>query len=356
RGLGVLRAGLGGWGLGLGGGLSDRLRVRPMTDTMDIELAGEPGGGASDNGGVEAGGLGGSVEGGAGGKVGGRVVIEPRPGWQPIRLKELWRYRELAWFFAIRNIQVKYKQSVLGIAWSVIQPLTTIVVFSVLFGVLMGRGREPGVAGVPYAVSTFAALLPWQMFATGVGLASSSVVAAQGMITKVYFPRLIVPLAPMLQALVEFGIALAVFALMVLGFHLFDDSYSFVWRWNLLVLPVLIGLALAGAFSIGLWFAAAGAIYRDFRLLVPYVVQTLFFVTPVIYAADVFKAKLPGWVSVVYDLNPMVGVIGGFRWALLGTGGFPVVQVAMSAGLVGLVLVGGLFYFRRMEKTFADVV
>ncbi|MEM6393908.1 MAG: ABC transporter permease [Planctomycetota bacterium] len=326
-----------------------------MTETMDIELPGE----ASSGGGLAGGGSASDKDAGEGVVADGsgvRVVIEPRPGWQPIRLKELWRYRELAWFFAIRNIQVKYKQSLLGIAWAVIQPLTTIVVFAVLFGVLLGRGNEPGAAGVPYAVSTFAALLPWRMFATGVAAASSSLVAAQGMITKVYFPRLIVPLAPLLQALVEFGIAFGVFVLMVAGFHLLDDSYSFVWRWNLLLLPVLTVLALAAAFAIGLWFSAAGAIYRDFRLLVPFLVQTMFYVTPVIYASDRFRPRLPGWLQVVYDMNPMVGVIEGFRWALLGTGGFPGLQLAMAGGLVGLTLVGGLFYFRRMERTFADVV
>ncbi|MEM1211464.1 MAG: ABC transporter permease [Planctomycetota bacterium] len=333
-----------------------------MTQTADIEESGGPSSGLeaeAEHGGSDkrvSGGVDRGADGGSGLSRPSRVVIEPTPGWQPIRLKELWRYRELAWFFAIRSIQVKYKQSILGIAWAVIQPLTTIVVFSVLFGVLMGRGQEPGVAGVPYAVSTFAALLPWQMFAMGVTSAASSVVTAQGMITKVYFPRLIVPLAPMLQALVEFGIAFGVFVLMVAGFHFLDDGYSFVWRWNLLLLPVLIVLALTAAFSIGLWFAAAGAIYRDFRLLVPYVIQTLFFLTPVVYAADRFTSKLPGWLAVVYDLNPMVGVIGGFRWALLGTGGFPGLQLAMSAVLVAVVLVGGMFYFRRMEKTFADVV
>ncbi len=292
------------------------------------------------------------------------TVIEARPGWQAVNLKELWRYRELAWFMAIRDIQVRYKQSLLGALWAVAQPVATMLVFSVLFGVLLGRGNEPSPAGIPYAISTFCALLPWQMFASALAKSSGSLVTAQGMITKIYFPRLIVPIAPLLSSLVDFAIAFGVLVLMIAGYHFVDQSdaengvgnYQFTLRWGLLLLPLLIVYALVTVLAFSSWFSASAAVFRDVRIIVPFVIQIGMYVTPVVWSVSSVADRLPGWLVTLLWLNPMTGVVEGFRWSLLGGPAPPWPLMLMSVAVVVLILVGGLFYFRRVEKTVADVV
>jgi lipopolysaccharide transport system permease protein len=278
------------------------------------------------------------------------LIIRPRPGWRPVDLAELWHYRELLWFLAARDVKVRYKQTVLGAAWAVIQPLLTMVVFSLLFELLMGRGGKPTVPGVPYSVSTFAALLPWQLFANAMGNAGNSLVANQNLITKVYFPRLIVPLSAVLAGLVDFAVAFGVLVVMMACFGIMPS-------WEVVFLPAFILLAVLSALAAGLWLSALNAIYRDFRYTIPFLIQAGMFVSPVIYTSQSVLAKLPKWAQVIYGLNPMASVIEGFRWALLPDAPFPPpLLMAVSTVMVVLLVIGGLFYFRRMERSFADVV
>lgn len=277
------------------------------------------------------------------------TVIEPHKGWVPVNLRELWRYRELLGFLALRDIKVRYKQAALGVAWAVLQPLMTMVVFNVLFGLLMGRGGRPTLEGVPYAVSTYCALVPWQLFATSLLQSGNSLVANRNLITKVYFPRLIAPMAPILAALVDFGIAFTV----LLGMMLW---YGIVPGLQVLALPLLVVLAVATALSVSLWLSALNAMYRDVKYVLPFLAQLWMYVTPVVYTTDSVMKGQPEWVQVVYGLNPMAGVVEGFRWALLGRGGPPGLVVLGSAVGVVVLLVSGMYFFRRMERTFADIV
>jgi lipopolysaccharide transport system permease protein len=270
------------------------------------------------------------------------IVIKPRSGWVPLDLKELWSFRELSWTLARREVLVRYKQSMLGAAWAVLQPTLTMVVFTWLFGVLLGKGNLPTVEGVPYAVSTYCALLPWQLFAQSVSRASTSIVNNQGLITKIYFPRLIIPLAPVLAALVDFAIAFIV----LLGLMVW---YRIVPGTAIMVLPALVLFAVASALAVSLWLAAINAIHRDVQYVVPFLIQILMYVSPILYAAQAVLKGQPGWVRFLYGLNPMAGVAEGFRWALLNT-------APPEATVVSLLLIGGLYYFKRMERTFADVV
>ncbi len=277
------------------------------------------------------------------------TVIEPHTGWVPVNLRELWRYRELLGFLALRDIKIRYKQAILGVGWAVLQPLMTMVVFNVLFGLLMGRNGRPSVEGVPYAVSTYCALVPWQLFATSLMQSGNSLVANQNLITKVYFPRLIAPMAPILAALVDFAIAFAVLFGMMLW-------YGIVPGPQVLLLPLLVGLAVATALGVSLWLSAMNAMYRDVKYVLPFLTQLWMYVTPVVYTTESIMGGQPTWVRVLYGLNPMAGVVEGFRWALLGRGEAPGLVLAASSVAVAVVLVGGLYYFRRMERTFADVV
>jgi len=283
------------------------------------------------------------------------LVIRPRCSWVPIDCAELWRYRELLGFLALRDIKVRYKQSVLGIAWAVIQPLLTMVVFSVLFGLLMGRGNKPTAEGVPYAISTFCALVPWQLFATSTTMSGQSLVTNQNLITKIYFPRLILPMAPVLAALVDFLIAFAVLLGMIAFFHFLTD-YTFQFSWALLTLPLFVILAVFASLSVSLWFSALNAIYRDVKYVIPFFVQLLMYVSPVVYTTQSIMADQPDWIHFVYGLNPMAGVVEGFRWALLSSSDPPGMVLLPSVAMVTVLLTGGLFYFRRMERTFADLV
>ncbi|HEY5657013.1 MAG TPA: ABC transporter permease [Myxococcota bacterium] len=276
-------------------------------------------------------------------------VIAPRRGWTSLGLAELWRYRELALFLALRDVRVRYKQSLLGAAWAVLQPLLTMVVFSILFGALLGRDRMPTQEGIPYAVSTYCALVPWQLFARSVTASADSLVANQNLISKVYFPRLINPIAPTLAAVLDFALAFAVLVAMLL-------FYGIAPGLAILALPGFVLLVLVTALSVSLWLAAINAIYRDVRHAVPFLVQLWMFLTPVVYTSASLLGDRSGWLATLYGMNPMVGVIEAFRWALLGGAAPPVALLLPSISITAVLFVGGLYFFRRMERTFVDLV
>ena len=269
------------------------------------------------------------------------LIIRPARGWTPLGLRELWEYRELLYFLIWRDIKVRYKQTALGAAWAVIQPFFIMVVFSLFFGRLAHVPSD----GVPYPVFTFCALLPWQLFAQALSESSNSLVANERLITKVYFPRLVVPLAAVLGGLVDFAIAFLVL-LVLLAY------YGIAPHLAVLALPLFILLAVLTALGAGLWLSALNVQYRDVRYTLNFLTQFWLFITPVAYPSSL----VPGRWRILYGLNPMVGVVEGFRWALLGRPEAPGTLLLVSAGAVVLMLVGGLYYFRRMEETFADII
>ena len=273
--------------------------------------------------------------------------IRPSRGWRAIDLREVWRYRELLWFLTWRDIKLRYKQTALGVSWAVLQPLFTMAVFTVFFGKL---GKLPS-DGKPYALFVLAALLPWQLFAYALTQSSNSLVAEQRLITKVYFPRLIVPVASVFSGLVDFLVALClIMALMAVGpmFGWFAVKPTAA----LFAIPIFTLFALLTALAVGLWLSALNVQYRDVRHTIPFLTQFWMFLTPVAYAASL----VPPPYRLIYGLNPMAGVVEGFRWALLDTDAPNWGMMAVSAGVVLASLAGGLFYFRRIERTFADVV
>ncbi|MBA4189060.1 MAG: phosphate ABC transporter permease [Planctomycetaceae bacterium] len=267
--------------------------------------------------------------------------IRPSGGWRAINLAEVWRYRELLFFLTLRDIKLRYKQTALGVAWAVIQPLATMAVFAVFFGKL---GKLPS-DGQPYALFVLTALLPWQLFAYALTQSSNSLVAEQRLITKVYFPRLIIPVASVLSGLVDFAVAMC---LVMIGMAIFGVVPTVA----IIALPAFVVFAVFTALAIGLWLSALNVQYRDIRYTIPFLTQFWLFVSPVAYPASM----VPEQYRVLYGLNPMAGVIEGTRWALLGTTAPDWGLMAVSAGVVALLLTGGLLYFKRMEKTFADVV
>jgi lipopolysaccharide transport system permease protein len=277
------------------------------------------------------------------------TILRPSTRWKAVNLAELWRYRDLLLVLSMREIQVRYKQTILGVFWAIIQPLATTGIFAVLFGLLMGRGNEPGTEKVPYFISTFCAMLPWQLFANSIAQAGNSLVANQRLITKVYFPRLIIPLSAVLGALADFVIALvALFIIMI--------CYGVKPSPAILALPLFIALAIMASVAVGLWLSAATALYRDFRHMIPFIVQIGLFLSPVIYTTQSLRGKLPDWALTLYGLNPMAGVIEGFRWAMLPNAQPPNAMILVSALMTIVLLIGGAFYFRAMEKWFADLV
>lgn len=269
------------------------------------------------------------------------VVFEPSKGWRSLELKELWKYRELLYFLTWRDVKVRYKQTTLGVAWTVIQPLMTMVIFSLIFGQLAKLPSE----GVPYPIFSYAALLPWQLFSGALTRAGTSLVGNANLLTKVYFPRLIIPLSAITAGLVDFAISF----LVLLGLMLY---YAIVPTWTMLLLPFLVLFAVLTALGVGLWLSALNVQYRDVQHMIPFLVQVWMFASPVAYSA-VLIPKGP-W-RIVYGLNPMAGVIHGFRWILL-NGKPPDELMIVSLIMVVVLLVSGLFYFKRMEKTFADIV
>ncbi len=269
------------------------------------------------------------------------VRRQAQPGWRAINFAELWQYRELLIFYAIRDIKVRYKQTILGAAWAVLQPVMTMVVFSIFFGRLAGVPSD----GLPYPVFSFCALLPWQLFAFALTQSSSSLVQDAQVLTKVYFPRLIIPFGSVIAGLVDFAIAFVVLIGMMLYFGIVPGP-------AMLTLPLFILLALAAALAVGLWLSALNVKYRDVRYTTPFLAQFWLFVTPVAYSSSLVP---PQW-QAVYAINPMVGVVEGFRWALLGKVAPPGAMLIVSVAATAILLTGGLFYFRRMEKTFADII
>jgi lipopolysaccharide transport system permease protein len=267
-------------------------------------------------------------------------VIRPAKGHVRLNLREIWNYRELLFFLVWRDIKVRYKQTALGAAWAVIQPVMTMVVFSVFFGRLAKVPSD----GIPYPVFAYAALLPWQLFAFALTESSNSLVGNQNLITKVYFPRLVIPLASVLAGVVDFFIAFAVLLVLMLWYGIRPTS-SVVW------LPLFMLLALATALSVGLWFSALNVKYRDVRYTIPFLTQIWMFATPVAYPSSMIPQPWRAWSG----LNPMAGVVEGFRWALLGNNSNPGLMLWISVAAVLVLLIGGLLYFRRMESTFADL-
>jgi lipopolysaccharide transport system permease protein len=271
------------------------------------------------------------------------LVIEPTPRWKTVDLRELWRYRELLWFLALRDIQVRYKQTALGAAWAILQPLLTMLVFSIFFGRLGGLDRRIG--DVPYPLFAFCGLLPWQLFSYALTQSCNSLVSEQRLLTKVYFPRLIIPAAPILSGLLDFVIAFGLVLLMM-------TYYKVVPSWAMVTLPLFVALAVLTSLAVGLWLSALNAIYRDVRYAIPFLTQFWMFASPIAYPSSIVPEKWRIW----YGLNPMVGVVEGFRWALLGAEPPAVGMLCASLAAVVILLLAGLFYFRQMEKVFADVV
>ena len=267
--------------------------------------------------------------------------IRPSTGWLSLDLRELWVYRELAYFLAWREIKVRYKQTAIGVAWAVLQPIAMMLVFTVFFGKL---GNLPS-DGVPYPLFAFAALLPWQLFSRTITECSNSLVADQRLITKVYFPRLIIPIATTCSALVDFAISAALLA----GLMFF---YGYVPGVEILWLPAFTFLMIVAALGVGFWLSALNVEYRDVRHALPFVNQFWLFITPVAYSSSLVPER---W-QVVYGLNPMVGVIEGFRWALLGVGNGPSASLLLSTLVAIALFVGGIIWFRHREQTFVDTL
>ena len=274
------------------------------------------------------------------------VFIRPAHGWIPLNLRDLWAYRELIYFLTWRDIKVRYKQAFLGIGWAAIQPLGTMLIFTVIFGRLL---RLPPDAGLPaewYPVFSFAGVLPWQLFQGALQRASISLVGNSNLLTKVYFPRLIIPIAAVVAGLVDFCISFAIMmGLMVI--------YKVPFGWNMLWLPLLMVLALTTALAIGLWLSAMNVQYRDIQHMIPFLLQAWMYASPVAFSIDAINVS-PTW-RLVYGLNPMAGVIQGFRWALLGSAP-PDGLMVVSICVVIVLLISGLYYFRRVERHFADTV
>lgn len=269
------------------------------------------------------------------------IRIVPRKGWVRIGFRELWAYRELMYFLAVREIQVRYKQTAVGVAWAVIQPLFTMLIFSLFFGRL---GKMPS-EGIPYPLFSLAGLIPWTFFAAGLSQASGSLVGNANLITKVYFPRLVIPISSVLSGLLDFGLGM-VLLLIFMAFMGFMPGVHLLW-----IIPFLL-LAMLTSLGTGLWLCALNVEYRDVRYIVPFLTQFWMFATPIAYSGHMLSEP---W-RTVYGINPMVGVIEGFRWAVLGRGNPPGAILAASSLASVLVLISGLYYFRRMERTFADIV
>lgn len=268
--------------------------------------------------------------------------VEATKGWVTLKLEDLWEYRELLYFLTWRDIKVRYKQTILGASWAIIQPFMTMIVFSLFFGNLAKVPSD----GIPYPIFSYAALVPWTFFANGMSNAGNSLISNVNLIKKIYFPRLIIPIAGVLGGLVDFALAFVVLLAMML-FYGITPTANIIW------LPLLILLAFVTALGVGLWLSALNAQFRDIRYIIPFLVQVWLFATPIAYPSSLIENEL---LRLVYGLNPMAGVVEGFRWALLATDTAPGPIILVSTVIALLLLISGLFVFRRMEKTFADVV
>jgi len=269
------------------------------------------------------------------------IRIQPSHGRVALNLKSLWEYRELIYFLIWRDIKVRYKQTVLGAAWAIIQPFFTMVVFSIFFGRLAKMPSD----GIPYPLFSYAALVPWTFFANGLGKASTSIVGSSNLISKVYFPRLCIPIASILSGIIDFALALMV--LIGMMFH-----YNITLTANIVWLPLLLVLALTTSLGVSLWLSALNVQFRDVQHIIPFIVQFWLFATPVAYPSSLLSEP---W-RTLYGINPMVGVVEGFRWALLGVNTAPGPVILVSSLIALVLLVTGARHFRRMERTFADIV
>jgi lipopolysaccharide transport system permease protein len=273
-----------------------------------------------------------------------QIVIEPKPGWRLIDWRELRAYRDLFYFLVWRDVKVLYKQTILGFAWAIIRPVFSMVVFSVVFGNLASVPSD----GVPYPIFSYAALVPWTYFSTALTESTNSLVTNARMLTKVYFPRLVIPMTPVLAKLIDFGIALLILVVLMIW-------YGIAPTWNALFLPVLIAVMVLTASGTGMWLSAMAIQFRDVRHAIQFVVQVLMYAAPVVWPASLIAERFGGTARLLYGLYPMAGVIEGFRSALLGTNPMPWDLIVMGSFCAVLIALSGALYFRRMERIFADV-
>jgi lipopolysaccharide transport system permease protein len=269
------------------------------------------------------------------------TIIKPQRGWIPVDFKELWKYRELFAFLIWRDIKIRYKQTVLGGLWAVIQPFLAMVVFTLFFGKLAKMPSD----GIPYPIFSYTAMIAWTYFANAIAGSGNSLVSNTNMISKVYFPRIIVPVAPCLAGLLDFTISFVVLIGMMLYFHVYPTAM-------IVILPLLVFLILLTASGIGMILSALNVRYRDIKYTIPFLIQLWMFASPIVYPASMVPEKY----RLLYSLNPMAGVIEGFRSVLLGTVAFPATMVAVSVGMSSLIFLVGLFYFKQMERYFADII
>jgi lipopolysaccharide transport system permease protein len=269
------------------------------------------------------------------------LIIEPTKGWASLRLAELWSYRELIYFLTWREVKVRYKQTVLGVAWAIVQPLFTMLLFSIFFGRLAKMPSD----GIPYPLFILTALLPWTLFANGMAESSNSLAGNSNLISKVYFPRLVAPVSAVLPGAIDFWISFGLLLVLM-------PVYGVLPSGRLLLLPILFLLTLMISLGTGVWLAALNAEYRDVRYTIPFLIQLWMLATPVAYPASLLHGS---W-RILYALNPMVGVVEGFRWAVLGAKSEPTLELLASLLAALLLLITGTFYFRRIERTFADIV
>jgi len=270
------------------------------------------------------------------------LIIEPTRGWVSLKLQELWQYRELLYFLTWREVKVRYKQTAIGAAWALIQPLLQMIIFTLFFGRLAKMPSD----GISYDVFALTGVVPWTFFANGLAQSSNSLVGSANLVSKVYFPRLTIPISAILSGVVDFALGFGLLIALMMYRHI-------VPTWNVVWLPAFLLLAIVTVLGIGLWLSALNVQYRDVRYVVPFLTQFWMVATPVVYPSSLLKDP---WQRAIYGLNPMVGVVEGFRWALLGAAKAPGALVAASCVGALLMLISGMFYFRRMEKTFADVV
>ncbi len=271
------------------------------------------------------------------------TVVIPSKGWFHIDWREIWHFRELFFTLTLRDIRVRYKQTAVGFAWAVIQPLMTMVVFSLFFGGLAGVPTDDGIA---YPIFSYAALVPWQFFAGSLTSSAQSIVSSSNLVKKIYFPRIILPVSSVMAQLVDFFLAFLILLIMMPFFGIYPD-------YRIIFFPLFLLFAIMTALGIGLWFSAINVVFRDVRFTIPFVIQMWLFISPVVYSSSLIENDI---LRLFYNLNPMVGVINGFRWSLIGSSALTASSLVVSVLVSVTLLVSGLWYFRRQEKTFADVV
>ena len=270
-----------------------------------------------------------------------RTVIKPSVGWPSIDLKEIWAYRELLGILAWRDVSVRYKQSVVGIGWAIIQPVMTMIIFTIIFGKFAKLPSE----GIPYPVFTYCALLPWSYFARSLGDSSDSLVGSANLITKIHFPRIILPVSKVFAGLIDLSIAFIILVGMMVWYRIVPTA-------GILLLPVFIVIAMLASLGVGLWLTALNVLYRDVKFVVPFLIQFWMYASPVAYSTSI----IPDQWKWVYGLNPMVGVVEGFRWALLGKTAPLISMFFIPVLIIFVVLISGIYFFKKMEKTFADII